>query len=260
MLSPDELVTFADTGLVRLPGAFRREDAHAMEEMVWRFVTARGTVRDDPSTWLPGAVAGLSPKVKRKATFQLGLTDTVTAVLDQLLDGDWDRPTNCGGVLVTFPDCVEWTLPHGLWHADTHLMHDPDPLFGVKLYAFINTVRPGQGGTCVLSGGHHLVRRYREANASDLRSLRDQRRLMTSNEWLLELSKGNLDDGRTQRLMESTTVDGYEVRVVELTGEPGDVVLAHPWALHCIAPNAADQPRMMTSKNIWRRGVQQVAP
>jgi hypothetical protein len=60
--------------------------------------------------------------------------------------------------------------------------------------------------------------------------------------------------------MSPTETEGREIRIVELTGEPGDVVITHPWTLHCIAPNAGSQPRMMTSKNVWRRGVEQVLP
>jgi hypothetical protein len=48
-------------------------------------------------------------------------------------------------------------------------------------------------------------------------------------------------------------LDGIPVRVVELTGEPGDVVLAHPWLLHHAAPNTASYPRMMRGKNLHCR-------
>jgi hypothetical protein len=47
---------------------------------------------------------------------------------------------------------------------------------------------------------------------------------------------------------------------VELTGDPGDIVLIHPYALHAIAENAGTGPRMMTSKDIYRHGVDQVLP
>jgi ectoine hydroxylase-related dioxygenase (phytanoyl-CoA dioxygenase family) len=40
-------------------------------------------------------------------------------------------------------------------------------------------------------------------------------------------------------------VDGVSVRVVELTGAPGDVVLMHPWLFHAAAPNCSAAPRMV---------------
>jgi Phytanoyl-CoA dioxygenase (PhyH) len=260
MLGDAELQRFTETGILRLPGAFRAEDAQAMEEMIWRFAAARGFVRTDPSTWGAGAIPGLSPKMKRKATFQLGWTRAVTNAVDQLLDGDWDRPSHCGALLVTFPDSTHWQVPRRIWHADTHFAYEPDPLFGIKTYGFINSVVAGQGGTCVISGSHHLVRRFARANVDVVRSLGHLPPFMKSDPWLVDLQRGPGDPTRTKRLLSPSQIDGHEIRVVELTGNPGDVVLTHPWTLHCIAPNASDRPRMMMSKNIWRRGVDQVLP
>ena len=221
---------------------------------------ARGVVRTDRSTWVPGPVPGLSPRMKRKATFQLLWTEVVTSAVDQLLNGDWDLPTHCGSVLVTFPDSTHWECPRGIWHADTHFAHRPKPLFGVKTYGFLNAVVAGQGGTCVISGSHHLVEEFARTNPQIVQALGHLPGFMKSHPWLVDLRQGPDQPDRTSRLMTPTEINGHEVQVVELTGEPGDVVLTHPWTLHCIAPNAGDRPRMMTSKNIWRRGVEQVLP
>ena len=48
-----------------------------------------------------------------------------------------------------------------------------------------------------------------------------------------------LDDG--------AVVDGTHVRVAELCGQPGDVVLMNQRVLHVAAPNALTTPRMMLS-------------
>jgi hypothetical protein len=40
-------------------------------------------------------------------------------------------------------------------------------------------------------------------------------------------------------------VEGIPLRVVELTGHPGDVVLIHPWTIHTVAPNVGPTPRFM---------------
>jgi hypothetical protein len=45
------------------------------------------------------------------------------------------------------------------------------------------------------------------------------------------------------------------VRVAELTGQPGDVVLTHPWVLHSWSYNTGSYPRMMLTKNLYRRGL-----
>jgi hypothetical protein len=43
-------------------------------------------------------------------------------------------------------------------------------------------------------------------------------------------------------------VDGVPLRVVELTGEPGDMVLCHPAMVHCRAPNRGTYPRFTRIK------------
>ena len=58
---------------------------------------------------------------------------------------------------------------------------------------------------------------------------------------------------RVARLMEQNAeIENIKVRVVELTGEPGDAVLCHPLIVHARSQNAAKVPRFMLAKRIWR--------
>jgi ectoine hydroxylase-related dioxygenase (phytanoyl-CoA dioxygenase family) len=45
-----------------------------------------------------------------------------------------------------------------------------------------------------------------------------------------------------------TIVDGVPLQVVELTGEPGDMVFCHPLMVHCAANNRGTWPRFMRIK------------
>jgi ectoine hydroxylase-related dioxygenase (phytanoyl-CoA dioxygenase family) len=54
----------------------------------------------------------------------------------------------------------------------------------------------------------------------------------------------------------STVVDGIEVRVVEMTGEPGDVFLTHPLLLHAGSKNTGVVPRIALSSTVNRAGFQ----
>ena len=45
-----------------------------------------------------------------------------------------------------------------------------------------------------------------------------------------------------------TIVEGVALRVVELSGEPGDMVFCHPAMVHCSAPNRGTRPRFMRIK------------
>jgi ectoine hydroxylase-related dioxygenase (phytanoyl-CoA dioxygenase family) len=53
---------------------------------------------------------------------------------------------------------------------------------------------------------------------------------------------------------EETVLDGVPLRVVELTGEPGDMVFCHPVMLHCAAPNRGKWPRFMRIKQQFLTG------
>jgi hypothetical protein len=52
--------------------------------------------------------------------------------------------------------------------------------------------------------------------------------------------------GRIAAFMDrETIVEGMPLRVVELTGEPGDMVFCHPVMVHRVAPNRGTRPRFM---------------
>jgi ectoine hydroxylase-related dioxygenase (phytanoyl-CoA dioxygenase family) len=57
----------------------------------------------------------------------------------------------------------------------------------------------------------------------------------------------------------SEVSDDVELRVIEMTGEPGDVLLTHPLLLHAPARNCASVPRIVLSSTVFRSGVQQSA-
>ena len=65
--------------------------------------------------------------------------------------------------------------------------------------------------------------------------------------WLAELAGKTPDRGdRIRRFMEEgAVIDGVPVRVVEMTGEPGDAVLWHPALYHGRSHNCSSVPRFM---------------
>ena len=74
---------------------------------------------------------------------------------------------------------------------------------------------------------------------------------MRSHPWIRDLMSTGGPGDRVGRFMhEETLIDGIPVRVVELTGAAGDVVLMHPWMFHAPAANCCPTPRMMASGTI----------
>ncbi len=61
-------------------------------------------------------------------------------------------------------------------------------------------------------------------------------------------------DDRVRRFMaEGAEIEGVRLRVVELTGRPGEAVVMHPWLMHAAAPNCRDAARVMLSQTVVPR-------
>jgi hypothetical protein len=70
--------------------------------------------------------------------------------------------------------------------------------------------------------------------------------------WFEALCSRDRSAARVRRLMlDGDMIDGVPVRVVELTGAPGDVVLMHLGIMHSLAPNHRATPRIMLGQQIY---------
>ena len=252
-------LTAADTGRFERDGyvvvrqAFSRADGLAMERQWWRELEdSRGIRRADRSSW--HQIAG-DLKAAKRDRLQAGiLTERVRGVLDDLLgEGAWSPPRDWGRPLVTFPEPGAWQVPARLWHWDNpcelHLER-PRALFVVS---FIGSVAPSGGGTVILSGSPRLLLQQQHRIPAGERGgsgARIWERFHRSHPWLMALT-GHAPSpaDRTAAFMDGeTVVEGVPLRVVELTGEPGDMVFCHPVMVHCAAPNRGTRPRFMRIK------------
>ena len=160
-----------------------------------------------------------------------------------------------GVVLVTFPDRVhgDWILPSSGWHYDFDLEENATALAGVQVFTFFGDVGPRGGGTLIVEGSHRLLSRFFAALTPAQRRVGHpelRRRFLRHDPWLRTLTSGGAADRVEHCMGETSCVRGVPVRVMELTGEPGDAVLCHPLMLHVGAPNRSDTPRFMRSQRI----------
>ena len=143
-------------------------------------------------------------------------------------------------------------MPRG-WHIDFGLDRPTWPVFAAKIFAFFDTVEPGGGGTLVLEGSHRLQERFAAATSQDLATPAAHDEFMHSYEWVERVSRGGTPQHPMRDLIDRWhEVDGVPLRVSELTGEPGDIVLTHMQVLHSPAPNAGTRPRQMMGLDIAR--------
>jgi ectoine hydroxylase-related dioxygenase (phytanoyl-CoA dioxygenase family) len=137
-------------------------------------------------------------------------------------------------------------VPHRPWHLDHRYDQPHDVVWGVNVFLFVDEVEPRGGGTLVVRGSPQHVRRF----TSEVRpAIRTQKQWRTqfdrSIPWFQALSDPGDRVGRVERFLELSDVEGIPTQVVELTGQPGDVVLCHPFLIHNGGPNASSRPRMM---------------
>jgi Phytanoyl-CoA dioxygenase (PhyH) len=215
---------FDDSGILRVDEAFSPAVADSICELIWTIFARYGMSRDDPETWGPFRKRALD-SVGASPVFDEILTDRLAGAVDTVLDAArWDWPSAWGDFLITFPNAPVWSLPHTGWHQDWTFSIDGPPRL-VKAFVFLNDLGPGGGGTLVVTGSH---------------------RLRGQCGWLRELCTEGDPVERRRRFMDAEAdVEGVALRVVELTGRPGDVVLIHPWLVHAVAPNAGPTPRFM---------------
>ena len=55
------------------------------------------------------------------------------------------------------------------------------------------------------------------------------------------------------RQIATTRVDDVELRVEEMSGETGDVVLMHPLCLHASSENCGSTPRIVLASTVLRK-------
>jgi hypothetical protein len=252
-LTSSDIQRFERDGYLVVREAFSRLDGLAMERRWWsELEETRGVRRDDRSSWRP--TPGNLKAAKRDPGQVKILTNRVRGILDDLLGkAAWSPPKDWGVTLVTFPQPGEWEVPTRFWHWDNPCEPHLDQPRGLFVVSFIGPVAPRGGGTLILSGSPRLViRQEREIPADQRREFgtKPWERFHRSHPWLMALTgKAPSPADRISAFMASeTVVDEVPLRVVELTGEPGDMVFCHPLMVHCAGQNRGERPRFMRIK------------
>ena len=216
-----------------------------MHERIWTRLEEQSIDRRDPATWRPGCVG---PQLRREET---ALTDnaTIHAAMDTVFGGlGWVAKRNWGAVLANFPSRGKWLVPKG-WHVPWDF-DAAGHVTGVNLYVFATDVEEHSGGPCVVRSSPQLIERFLASNP-DLESTKHfhaTKQLFRSHPWLQELRGWPMRSNRNERLMAAdTNIEDVGVRVVELTGKAGDVVICHPWLIQSIGANASTKPRFIRS-------------
>jgi hypothetical protein len=193
--------------------------------------------------FIPGLAAGMAlvkPLNRHPAIIELASGATLTAA-GALAGGRPVYPMNPHpALLCTFPNASAWWLPHASWHLDLPRLAESG-LPGVQVFAILDDVEPEGGGTLAVTGSHRLLN-----DEGRIRSLDLRKRLMRE-PYFAELMSDKPSD-RSRLMREPSRVGDVELRVVEMSGEAGDVYFMDLRMLHNIAPNARSKPRLMLTQ------------
>jgi hypothetical protein len=256
MLTPEQREEFDRSGIARLPGAVAQDVVQEVRDLVWDAAERRGELRrDDPSTWKAQRMIGLKD-LPESVNFDRIATPAVCAVLDSLFGTrKWQRPAQRLSMLVAFPESTEpWDVPSEGWHLDIPVVRGLEGNYALRIFVSLAKLSHGGGGTLFVAGSHRLAERLLAKKTADrIRSLDARKALLRDSPWAKALFSLDGKTDRVRRFINSkTTIDKQEVRVVEMTGEPGDVFLTHPALLHAASTNCSSEPRMVLTGSVYR--------
>jgi hypothetical protein len=251
-LTRDQLDEFDQRGVVRLPGFYPASDIGVMRDRLWSELEMRhGLYRDRPESWSTAASPQLQA-LKRAGAFRALGSDRLVALADALLGvGCWDAPAQWGRVLITFPTSAP-PLQRPPWHLDITGTERLDPLPILRIFTFLEPVLPRGGGTLYVAGSHRLAMAFERTREAPVRSAPVCTWLKAEHAWFARLLTAPTAELRAFLDVEAR-VGSCSVRLEEMTGAPGDLIIMHPAILHGTAHNALARPRLMLTEWITRR-------
>lgn len=248
MFTTSERETFARQGLIKRETFLPPEKVDAARKVIFHQLAQAGLWHEggwtldkaQPTTELTAGMALVKPLDHHPAIMALA-SEEAPAAASALVDG---RPlfpmSRHPGLLFTLPNAIAWTVPHQNWHLDLPRLADGG-VPGVQIFAFLETVEPGGGGTLAVTGSHRLGNTGRRISSGDLR-----KQLMRAPYFAALMSAQTGD--RLHFLHDVGQVGDVALQVVEMTGEAGDVYFMDLRVLHTIAPNMRSIPRLMLTQ------------
>jgi len=249
MLTAAQLEEFERRGWTTVPDAVSPADRVVMFDRVWEFLEKRGLLRDDPSTW-PDSIDKLQP-LRKAGAFDAFLGPLIDSTADQLIGaGRWTTLGVRPQALITLPTAEPWCLPHKVWHLDLPGKGLPSGIPAVRYFGLLDDVEPRGGGTLVVEGSHELVAQMvAAAPRNDAGSSSELRKKLRSHEFFSRLADPDPD---ISRFMETgDEIDGVPVRVAEVTGRAGDLIVMHPWMMHNLSMNCSTRPRIAMTYSLY---------
>lgn len=282
VLSSEQINHFITRGWTKIDEAIPREQADKVQAFLWERLAERGVMKDDRSTWQK-PMEFIAENYNEPPFHECATARLADAISDLVGSGRWIAERDVGWwgwwpVNFAVGADQAWDVPADEWHIDC-----PDwgtyptaPDQGLLVICLFSEVRKHGGGTLILEGSHQIVVRFLEENhgltqnqVNDaLHSVHPYFRALCGRNGSADISGTDTNnarganvaqfdqveqDGMTERVeyfmnLMHTDKTGTHFRVVEITGAPGDVILAHPFMLHSPSFNHSGTPRLMCNR------------
>jgi len=254
MLSAAQRLELETRGVVCLRGAVDPRVTSELRARILAFIAERRLAKSaEPGFTIHPSKTG---PLLRALPFAELWGEGVIGALDAVLGaGAWTVPKFAGQLLaMSFPfRGAAWQLPHSVWHLDYQAPGSAVRLPGLQPFLCVDRVEPRSGATLVVAGSCRLIDalRLRAGRKFSGRSAEVRGQLLREVPWLRELCSRREGEDRVARFMDRATLhQDVSLQVVELTGDPGDVWLMHPWTLHAPSVNCGERPRMVVTERV----------
>ncbi len=257
ILSPAEVEQYEELGYVHVKEAFPREAALEIRDFMWsELERLYGFKCDEPSTWhkdgwdrdrrgFQWTELKLNRSKDHPIYQNIAAPRLMQAIEELIGPREISLKQSWGAFRPVFPSlaAAPWDVPE-YWNFYGH----PRLPWLLGVTTFYSDVPPQSGGRLVVEGSHHLARTYFDRlKPSELieRGLRVRGNFFKQCDYFAQLlGKGPAIENRVRYFMENKTqVDGIDLRVVELTGEPGDAIFSNGWLVgSSVSRNVMGEP------------------
>lgn len=247
-ISKKQRADFERYGLLRIENLLPENLVKAAQDKYFEyfaqksiFTNGKWELEDFPIAAPINTSARLAKDLKHQSEFSEVFTSTVKCLVKNLLSSEkYSSMTKFPQLLFTLPNAEKWQVPLGPWHVD--LPRYPEAtIAGVQVFTFLDQVKARCGGTLAVSGSHTLLN-----EGEFLRSKQIARQLRDINFFKQLMTNESID--RSQLINEVEQVNGVDLQVYELAGNPGDVYFMDMRMVHTIGPNAGAIPRAMLTQ------------
>ena len=240
MLTQHQIETFRAKGLLRLEKFLPIEVVRSAQKFIYQLAEKEGAWRE--GAWQLGETSD-RPKFTKpmhKEKLQILETPALLAAIDILVHGQKLKVRrHPPALLFTLPQNTPWKMLPA-WHTDAprqpHAAHS-----GVQMFTFLDTVMPRGGGTLMVAGSHRLVNEGKLIRSKDIKTHLKKYDYFQA---LLAKKQPNPEEFLTT----IGKADDVDLQVVELHGDPCDVILMDLRALHTASTNTDNRPRVMVTQ------------